>query len=483
MIFPSHFLQSVPEILHDSVARWWERAGREGVLPGIYAALPGALQAELPRLVAASEFAASALIQDPQGLGWVSRHLEPSIAGAANREYHRRVSAAATSADAQRLLREWRRREMLRIAWRDIAGRAGVVDTLHAVSELADACIGAATAAAQAILENPFGRARNAAGADVPLIVLGMGKLGGMELNFSSDVDLVFLFAQAGQTDGARVIENEEYFTRVGRELIRLLDARTENGFAFRVDMRLRPFGESGPLVVSLASLEGYLQQHGRDWERYAWIKARAVVGAASYREAYEEFVRPSVYRRYLDFGVFESLRGMKALIEREVSRRDLDQHLKLGKGGIREIEFIVQSMQLVRGGSDRRLQKAALLEVLPLLQDSKLLAAAAIAELKDAYLVLRKAENALQMMRDEQAHTLPDDEPDRARLSVNMGLADWAAASASIAAARAAVATQFAALLFGAADSAYRHDEVGVAWLDSDDVRISEELANCGFP
>ncbi len=143
---------------------------------------------------------------------------------------------------------------------------------------------------------------------------------------------------------------------------------RNADGFVFRVDMRLRPFGASGPLVVSLASLEDYLQEHGRDWERYAWIKARPIVGAASYAPAYEEFVRPFVYRRYLDFGVFESLRDMKALIEREVSRRDLDQHLKLGTGGIREIEFIVQSMQLVRGGSDRRLQRAALLEALPLL-------------------------------------------------------------------------------------------------------------------
>jgi glutamate-ammonia-ligase adenylyltransferase len=317
----------------------------------------------------------------------------------------------------------------------------------------------------------------------VPLIVLGMGKLGGRELNFSSDIDLVFLFSQPGQTDGPRVIDNEEYFSRLGRELIRLLDVRNADGFVFRVDMRLRPYGASGPLVVSLAALEDYLQEHGRDWERYAWIKARPIVGAASYAPAYEEFVRPFVYRRYLDFGVFESLRDMKALIEREVARRDLDQHLKLGKGGIREIEFIVQSMQLVRGGSDRRLQNAALLEALPLLKDSKLVSAAGIAELGQAYLLLRKAENALQMIRDEQAHTLPDDELDRARLSLNMGVADWAAAGARIASARDNVAAQFDALLFGAADSAHRHDEPGVAWLDSEDARIAEELANGGFP
>ncbi len=200
-----------------------------------------------------------------------------------------------------------------------------------------------------------------------------MGKLGGRELNFSSDVDLVFLFADGGETDGPRSIDNQDYFTRLGRGLIRLLDARTEDGFVFRVDMRLRPFGDSGPLVVSLASLEDYLQQHGRDWERYAWVKARAIVGPEAYAAANQEFVRPFVYRRYLDFGVFESLREMKALIAREVARRELEHDLKLGTGGIREIEFIAQSMQLVRGGSDRRLQSAALLEVMPILASSKL--------------------------------------------------------------------------------------------------------------
>jgi glutamate-ammonia-ligase adenylyltransferase len=476
-------LESVPEILRGPVQHWWERACSAHEFLEIYAAQSDRERAELPRAVAGSEFIASVLIQDPQALNWRGRNDDPAAASSANGDYEARAASARAFDEAQRILREWRRREMLRIAWRDIAARADVIDTLHAVSDLADACIRAASAAAQLHLQPVFGMPRDSKREVVPLIVLGMGKLGGRELNFSSDIDLVFLFPQPGETDGPRVIDNQEYFTRLGRELIRLLDLRSTDGFVFRVDMRLRPFGASGPLVVSLASLEDYLQEHGRDWERYAWIKARPIIGAASYASAYEECVRPFVYRRYLDFGVFESLRDMKALIEREVARRDLDQHLKLGTGGIREIEFIVQSMQLVRGGSDRRLQRTALLEALPLLGDSKLVSAANIAELQQAYRVLRKAENALQMMRDEQAHTLPDDELDRARLSVNMGLADWAAASASIAAARAGVAAQFAALLFGAADSAYRHDEMGVAWLDSEDARISEELANSGFP
>src|SRR5882757_4251176 len=476
-------LAKVPEDLREPLARWWERAGALPALLDGYEALPDTLRDELPRVAAGSEFVASALIQDPGSLAWLGRNDEPSAARAAGDEYERRASSAATTAYAQQVLREWRRREMLRIAWRDIAGRANVVDTLRAVSDLADACIRAGCAATQHHLETPFGRPRNAEAAEVPLIVVAMGKLGGRELNFSSDVDLVFLYAEPGETDGARPIDNSEYFNRLGRELIRLLDARTENGFVFRVDMRLRPFGDSGALVASLASLENYLQEHGRDWERYAWIKARAVVGADAYATATRDLIRPFVYRRYLDFGVFESLRDMKAFIAREVARHELDQDLKVGAGGIRELEFVVQSMQLVRGGSDQRLQNSGLLDVLPLLAGTKLLSKSAVADLHDAYLVLRKAENAVQMIRDEQSHAIPDDAGDRARLSLNMGLADWPATAARIEAARRSVALQFEALVFGAPETQRRNGEGTLDWLASDDVKIDEELRAVHFP
>ncbi len=468
-------LDSVPQILRAPAELWWERACALQGFPAIYANLSEARRAELPRVVAASEFVAAALIQDPQALAWfeVCEQGGRPAWQAANLRYEQRVVTSAVApaepAVAQQVLREWRHREMLRIAWRDIAGRAALSETLLDVSMLADACIRAACRAASG--------GRNSGGPHAggePLIVIGMGKLGGRELNFSSDVDLVLLCSQPGA---------EENCNRLGRDVIRLLDARTADGFVFRVDMRLRPFGDSGPLVVSLGSLESYLIEHGRDWERYAWIKARAIVGADAYAPAYEEFVRPFVYRRYLDFGVFESLRAMKALIAREVARRDLHQHLKLGPGGIREIEFIVQSMQLVRGGSDRRLQTASLLEVLPLLADSKLLAAPSIAELRDAYLVLRKAENAVQMMRDQQTHLLPDDEADRARLALAMNLPSWAEAHSLIEKARSNVARQFEALLFGAPRSARRQEDAGIAWLDSDNVKIDAELANRGLP
>ncbi len=435
------------------------------------------------RVVAASEFAASALIQDPGALAWANDHWTPDSASAANAEYERLAAAAAISADALKLLRRWRRREMLRIAWRDIVAAASVRETLRDVSILADACIRAAARAARTQLADTFGVPRTAAGAEAELVVLGMGKLGGRELNFSSDVDLVFLFEGAGETDGPRSIDNQDYFTRLGRELIRLLDARTEEGFVFRVDMRLRPFGDSGPLVVSLASLEDYLHQHGRDWERYAWIKARAIVGEKAYEAANQEFVRPFVYRRYLDFGVFESLRDMKTLIAREVARRDLQDDLKLGMGGIREVEFIVQSMQLVRGGSDRRLQCAGLLEVMPMLKGTKSLSGEEVTELTDAYLLLRKAENAVQMIRDEQQHSIPSEPSDRARLCLNLGVTGWPAASARIETVRRSVTRQFESLLLGGPEAQRKIGEEALGWLESEGVDVAQELAQSGFP
>jgi [glutamine synthetase] adenylyltransferase / [glutamine synthetase]-adenylyl-L-tyrosine phosphorylase len=476
-------LESVPAVLRESVQRWWERAGAQPGWNDIFEALAQPFRDQLPLVVAASEFVGSVLIQDPLALQWFGASAQPPAAAAAGADYEKRAAAAVTVESAQQILREWRRREMLRIAWRDIVAAAPVTETLQAVSELADACIRAATLAARLQLMPVFGLPRDSNRNEPAFIVVGMGKLGGRALNFSSDIDLVFLFTASGQTDGRREIENEEYFNRLGREVIRLLDVRNADGFVFRVDMRLRPYGDSGPLVVSLGSLEDYLQQHGRDWERYAWIKARAIVGQEAYAAAYQEFVRPFVYRRYLDFGVFDALRGMKALIEREVARRDLDNHLKLGKGGIREIEFIVQSMQLVRGGGDRRLQTPSLLEVLPLLAGSKLIAAADVAELGEDYLTLRKAENALQMLRDQQAHTLPDDELDRQRLSLYMGCAEWAATLARIDFARQRVGRHFDALLFGATDEQRRFDELGISWLDSENARVDEELTNFGFP
>jgi len=352
--------------------------------------------------------------------------------------------AAAVEAAALQGLRVLRRREMLRLVWRDLGGVADIHTTLRETSWLADAVIAGAARMAAALLAPRHGRPPAEAG---ELMVLAMGKLGGTELNFSSDVDLIFLHARGAPTDGPAPLELEEYYTRQGRLLIRLLDEATEDGFAFRVDMRLRPFGESGPLVASFPFLEDYLQAHGRDWERYAWIKARALTDRERFAGLREQMLRPFVYRRYLDFGVFESLREMKALIGRDVQRRDRLDSIKLGPGGIRELEFIVQAFQLVRGGQDGSLREPSLLTVLPRLARSRLLPPAAVEELQQAYDFLRLLENRVQMFDDAQTHELPQDATARARVAAALGFADAAAMEAQLRAHRARVEAHFAAL------------------------------------
>ena len=408
-------------------------------------------------VLAASRFVAEALEREPglraalEAEGVLARPRRPgeiaALAGAAD--------GSADEPAFMDALRRLRRHELVRIAWRDLTGAAPLPETLAELSALADAAIAAALAFATRTLEPRFGRPRSQDGEAQELVVVGMGKLGGGELNFSSDIDLVFLYPESGETDGRRAVSNEEYFTRLGQGLIRLLDARTAEGFVFRVDMRLRPLGEPGPLAMNFSAFEAYLQQHGRDWERYAWVKARAVTGAARYQTLYDDVVRPFVYRRYLDYGVYESLREMKALIAREVERRDLKDNVKLGPGGIREIEFIVQSQQLIRGGSEPRLRTPSLLAALPRLAGAKLLAPAAVAELQEAYAFLRRVENRLQMVDDAQTHALPEDEAGRERLAHSMGFADWRAFSAALEAHRSRVTARFGAVVLGRGEAA----------------------------
>ncbi|MBS0375542.1 MAG: bifunctional [glutamate--ammonia ligase]-adenylyl-L-tyrosine phosphorylase/[glutamate--ammonia-ligase] adenylyltransferase [Proteobacteria bacterium] len=422
----------LPAACRAVVARWLERYAEAGIT---VAAEPEALA----RVLASSDFVAAALLADPElRADPVGLEADPFAA----------ARAAADEPAVLAALRVVRRRALARIAWRDLTGIDAVAATLAALSATADQAITAALECASRPLAARYGVPRDAAGAEQPLIVVGMGKLGGGELNFSSDVDLVFLYPEGGETDGRRPIDNFEYFTRLGQTLIRLLDASTVDGFVYRVDMRLRPFGDSGPLVTSFAALEDYLQEHGRDWERYAWVKARAITATAAYEAVFRDVVRPFVFRRYLDFGVFESLREMKALIAREVEKRELREHVKLGRGGIREIEFVVQALQLVRGGSDPRLRSPSLLAVLPRLAGQKLLSEAAVQELGAAYEFLRRLENRLQMRADEQLHSLPEDELGRARLVAACGVADWPALEAALAAHREVVARHFAALV-----------------------------------
>ncbi len=324
-------------------------------------------------------------------------------------------------------LRRLRNREMVRVIWRDRLGLATLEQTTRDLSLLAEACIDETLAWVYREACAKYGTPCSSDADDASpqqLVVLGMGKLGAWELNMSSDIDLIFAFPDKGETDSG--LDNQQFFTRLAQRLIHCLDTRTADGFVFRVDMRLRPYGQSGALVLNFAAMSEYYQTQGRDWERYAFIKARVVAGDQDAGARLMEELRPFVYRRYLDYSAIEALRAMKGLIRREERRRGLQEDIKLGSGGIREVEFIVQVFQLVRGGRDRRLQESRLLVVIQTIVELGLLPEQVAVELVAAYRFLRNTEHAIQSIRDEQTQKLPREELDRLRLAIAMGFADW---------------------------------------------------------
>lgn len=426
--------EDLPADLVDRFARVAQR------LAEVPVELPGALERDTARAVAVSDFVASVLARYPEALIGRLGERDPLDAG----ELAGRLDLTGLGeAEAMRKLRRLRNIEMARLAWRDLAGHDTLDQSLADLSTLADTLIRAALAHAAEQLEPRFGRPVAANGRPAPLLVLAMGKLGGRELNFSSDVDLVFLHPDGARLEG-RDTAAEEYYRRLAQALIRLLDQPTDDGFTLRVDTRLRPFGQSGPLVVGLTAFEAYLVQHARDWERYAYVKARLLTGHAYASAVFDEILTPYVYRRYLDYGVFDALRQMKRLIEQEVARKEMADHVKLGPGGIREIEFIVQAYQLVRGGRDPRLRTPSLKEALPLLAGERELGPAAVELLGAAYDYLRTVENRIQAMDDRQTHTLPADDEPRARLAYALGEPSWRAFVRQLDAHRRTVETEF---------------------------------------
>lgn len=327
-----------------------------------------------------------------------------------------------------RALRLFRGATLVRIAWSQALGQCTTQETLLQLSELAEALIVSARNWLYQTCCREWGTPCNAQGVPQPLLILGMGKLGGGELSFSSDIDLIFAYPENGQTQGGRrELDNAHFFTRLGQRLIKALDQQTIDGFVYRVDMRLRPFGDSGPLVMSFAALEDYYQEQGRDWERYAMVKARLMGGLGdAYSQELRKTLQPFVFRRYIDFSVIQSLRNMKGMIAREVWRRGLKDNIKLGAGGIREIEFIIQVFQLLRGGREPALQECSLLLTLQAVGELGLLKPAQVQALSDSYLFLRRLENLLQAIADQQTQTLPQDALNQARLAQGMELADW---------------------------------------------------------
>jgi glutamate-ammonia-ligase adenylyltransferase len=322
----------------------------------------------------------------------------------------------------KRALRKLRQRVMVRIITRDLNDLADLHEVTLTISQLAEVAVQFALQHHTRWLEEIYGKVLGESGAAQQMIVVGMGKLGGYELNVSSDIDLIFAFEEDGATNGARQLSNVDYFTRLGKKLIAAIDEVTEDGFVFRVDMRLRPYGSEGALACSFEMLEEYYQTQGREWERYAWIKGRVIAGPE--RELHD-MLRPFVFRKYLDFGAFASMRDLKLQIQRDVNRRDMHDNIKLGRGGIREIEFIAQVFQLIRGGKDTSLQIRPTRQVLHLLAQKGLMTQQAVAELEAAYIFLRNLEHRLQYVEDAQTHDLPKSPDSKARIALAMSYLD----------------------------------------------------------
>ena len=356
--------------------------------------------------------------------------------------------AEALPEDFAARLRRYRQLGSLALILRDLEGIDSAACTLAGASSLARECIELALQECQRQLGSRFGSPRDGAGKVQRLVVIGMGKLGGDELNFSSDVDLILAFPESGATQGGQSLDNEEYFTRLGQRLAQLLGDVSVEGFVLRVDYRLRPYGSAGRLALSFNAMEQYYQREGRDWERYAWIKAQAVAGDRVAGAGLIDSLRPFVYRRYLDYTAIEGLRELKSLIDKEVVRQDLAENLKLGPGGIRELEFIVQLAQLIRGGREPALRVSGFLPALAALEASGQFDAESAARIRHNYLFLRRIENRVQMFADKQTHKLPEAATDRQRIALALGYADVDALASALARVRAEVAEQFAATL-----------------------------------
>ena len=385
-------------------------------------------------------------------------------------------------------LRQLRQRVMAALVVRDISGQAPLSEVVETMSTLADLTTNVALDALHRQLAATFGEPLDKHGQPQRLLVIGMGKLGGRELNVSSDVDYIFIYPEDGETAGSaetrRKIEAYEFFTRLGKKLIATLAEITGDGQVFRVDMRLRPNGDSGPLVCSLVSLENYLITQGREWERYAWIKARVMNAGDNQQPAWiaalEKIVRPFIYRKYLDFGAINAMRDLHAQIRREVARKDKADHIKLGPGGIREIEFIAQVFQLIRGGRDGILQIRPTLSVLPLLVDRHLLPAESVQELIDAYHFLRRLEHRLQYVNDAQTHMLPSSETERMQIARSMDFHDWAAFAPVLEAHRQRVAHHFEAIFSDPEEGTHALAGLWFEQIDGEDAL--EAVSGLGF-
>jgi glutamate-ammonia-ligase adenylyltransferase len=441
--------------------------------------------AQFARVTAASEFVIEQSVRDPLMLlalvqsGELDRAFAP---GELCAQIAAAVNAAQSEDELGRALRRQRARHQVRIIWRDLTRQADLVQTCRDLSDMADATIDQAYQWLYSRHCEQFGTPTGRrSGEPQQMVILGMGKLGAVELNLSSDIDLIFAYPEGGETVGVkRSLDNQEFFIRLGQRLIKALDPMTVDGFVFRVDMRLRPYGSSGALVLSFNALEQYYQDQGRDWERYAMTKARVVAGDQVAGAQLLDMLRPFVYRRYLDFSAIEALRTMKQLIQQEVRRKGMADNIKLGSGGIREVEFIAQAFQLIHGGRDLSLQQRPLLKVLSTLEGQGYLPPAVISELREGYEFLRYTEHAIQAIADRQTQMLPDGAQDQARIAFMLGFADWDAFHEKLMFWRGRVAWHFAQVIADPDEDEGAESEVvvGGEWLPLWEEAQDEEAA-----
>ncbi|MEE2002451.1 bifunctional [glutamate--ammonia ligase]-adenylyl-L-tyrosine phosphorylase/[glutamate--ammonia-ligase] adenylyltransferase [Alkalimonas sp. MEB108] len=385
--------------------------------------------------------------------------------------------AEQDEASVFKAIRLFRHRSLAQLLAADVLQLKPIAQALQEVSALAERCINSAYDWAYQQLAAQWGTPFTDSGQPMPLLILGMGKLGGGELNFSSDIDLIFTYPHNGETQGGRrSVEHHQFFLRLGQKVIAALHQVTADGFAYRVDMRLRPFGDSGPLVLSFAAMEDYYQEQGRDWERYAMLKARVMNPDGQYSTELKQLLRPFVYRRYIDFSAIESLRRMKQLIEQENRRRNRSDNIKLGAGGIREVEFIVQTLQLIRGGRIPQLQTPSILQALPQLTMHGLLDQTQQQQLTNDYLFLRRVEQLLQGMDDQQTQTLPEQADQQACLLAMLQLSDWSELQQQVTDAMARIHQEFLQVI--EPEEAAEPDELLVGKLLWDSAQSADELA-----
>jgi [glutamine synthetase] adenylyltransferase / [glutamine synthetase]-adenylyl-L-tyrosine phosphorylase len=434
---------------------------------------------DIAHALAFSRYAQRVLAADPALHGAVLAQLdaplalEPCIAGLEP------LVAARDGAALAAALRKLRQRVLLHTLLRDLTGKAPLAEVFAAMTELADGAIDLAVRLHHADLAATLGEPRGADGAPQALHVVALGKLGGGELNVSSDVDLVFVYPDEGETDGVRRVANREFFDRLGRRVIAALAEATADGFVFRVDMRLRPYGDSGPLTTSFAALEQYLVTQGRTWERYAWLKARVLSGD---RHAdLDALVAPFVYRKYLDFDAYEGLRDVHRQIREQALRASYGDDIKLGPGGIREIEFSIQAPQLVRGGREPALRLRSTVAALAALRSRGLMPAAAADALGNAYGFLRGVEHRLQYRDDRQTQRLPADPDEIAALAAACGYTSTAAWRADLDRHRGAVDAWFASIFASAAPADGESPFAGV-WDAPQPEAHRALLADAGF-